>query len=52
MAKAEALLIDVRQARLALAAATESPERHVYLGMLETFERGLLAARSRTWSRS
>ena len=34
----------MRQARIALAAAEESPERTVYLGMLESFEKGLLAA--------
>jgi hypothetical protein len=44
MARAEALLVEVRQARIDLAAAAESPERAVYLGMLESFERGLLAA--------
>jgi len=44
MARAEALLVEVRQARIDLAAAAESPDRAVYLGMLESFERGLLAA--------
>ena len=44
MAKAEALLVEVRQARIALAAAAESQQRTVYLGMLESFEKGLLAA--------
>jgi hypothetical protein len=44
MARAEALLVDVRQARIALTAAAESPERTAYLSMLESFERGLLAA--------
>jgi hypothetical protein len=44
MAKAEALLVEVRQIRIALAAAVESPERTVYLGMLESFERGLPAS--------
>ena len=34
----------MRQARIALAAAAESPERTVYLGMLESLERGVLAA--------
>ena len=44
MAKAESLLVEVRQARIALAAAAEGPERTMYLGLLESFERGLLAA--------
>ena len=44
MQKAEALLAEVHQARSRLAAAPESPERTVYLAMLESFERGLLAA--------
>jgi hypothetical protein len=44
MTKAEALLVEVRQARILLTAAAESSERTVYLGMLESFERGLLAA--------
>ena len=44
MAKAEALLAEVRQARIALAAAAESPERTVYLGLMESFEKRLLAA--------
>ena len=43
MAKAEALLVEVRQARIALAAAPEGAERTVYLGLLESFERGLAA---------
>ena len=44
MARAEALLVEVHQARILLAAAAESPERTVYLSMLESLERGLLAA--------
>jgi hypothetical protein len=43
-AKAEALLVEVRQARIGLAAAEESAERTTYLSLLESFERGLLAA--------
>jgi hypothetical protein len=34
----------VRQVRIMLAAAAESPARTVYLTMLESLERGLLAA--------
>ncbi len=45
MAKAEALLVEVHQARIQLATAPESSERTAYLPMLEAFERGLLAAR-------
>ena len=44
MKRAEALLSDVRLTRIALAAANESAERTVHLTILETFERGLLAA--------
>jgi hypothetical protein len=44
MARAETLLVEARQARIALAAAAESPERTVHLTILETFEKGLLAA--------
>jgi hypothetical protein len=44
MARADALLVEVRPARTALTAAPESPERAAYLTMLETVERGLLAA--------
>ena len=44
MRHAEALLVEVRQVRIALAATAESAERNVYLTMLESFERGLLAA--------
>ena len=44
MRRAEGLLVEVRQTRIALAAAPESGERAVYLSMLETFEKGLLAA--------
>ena len=44
MQKAEALLFEVHQARVRLAAAQESPERTAYLAMLESLERGLLAA--------
>jgi hypothetical protein len=45
IARAETLLVEVRQTRIVLAAATESPEeRTVYLTMLERLERGLLAA--------
>ena len=43
IARAEALVVEVRQVRILLAAAEESAERNVYLSMLETFERGLLA---------
>ena len=42
--RGEALLVEVRQARIALAAAAESAERAMALVMLESFERGLLAA--------
>ena len=44
MAKADALLVEVRHARITLAAAPEGPERTVYLRLLESFEKGLLAA--------
>jgi len=44
MQKAEALLVEVHQACTRLAAAPESQERTAYLAMLESFERGLLAA--------
>ncbi len=44
LARAERLLAEVHRTRLALAADRESPERTVYLAMLESFERGLLAA--------
>ena len=44
MARADALLVEVRQTQIALSAAAESAERAVGLAMLETFERSLLAA--------
>ena len=49
MARAEPLLLDVRRARVVLNAVKNTPgvdpaERAVYLVMLKSFERGLLAA--------
>ena len=44
MERGEALLVEVRQARIALAAAAQNPERTVYLGLLGSYEKGLLAA--------
>jgi|RhiMetdeSRZDD1v2_1073273.scaffolds.fasta_scaffold1094363_2 hypothetical protein len=42
MERAENLLVEVYRARILLAAGPESPERTVYLAIIESFERGLL----------